>query len=126
MQIGDILLVHGENSIISRAIEDLEGSIYTHTAGIVKENEIIEAEGFKATSYEPLSKYTGYTDIFTCDILIDKQKDGIVKYVEKEVGSHYDWVLLFLGIYEVFTSYHATVQRRISQLYLFNTLGRCL
>ncbi|HEY5523971.1 MAG TPA: hypothetical protein VIK26_01400, partial [Clostridium sp.] len=28
--------------------------------------------------------------------LTDEQRAGIVKYVENEVGSHYDWVLLFL------------------------------
>lgn len=95
MQIADIVIVKGQG-VISEAIEDIEDSIYSHVAGIVKENEIIEAQGFQKTGFEGLDKYKGMADIFTCDILTDEQRLGIIKYVESEVGSHYDWLLLFL------------------------------
>lgn len=95
MKKGDIVLIKGQN-LISRVIGEIEDSKYTHSAGIVKENQIIEAQAFKKTSYQPLSIYKGYTDIFTCDILTDEQRVKIVKYVEEEVGSHYDLILLFL------------------------------
>lgn len=95
MKIGDIVLVKGEDCL-SEVIQDIQDSIYSHAAEIVKENEIVEARGFEATGYDGLHKYKGKADIFTCDILNDEQRDVIVKYVENEVGGHYDWVLLFL------------------------------
>lgn len=95
LEIGDIVLVKGEDCL-SEVIEDIQGSIYSHAAVIVKENEIIEARGFEATGYDGLDKYKGQADIFTCDSLNDKQREGIVKYIENEVGGHYDFVLLFL------------------------------
>ena len=94
MQIGDIVLVKGQNSL-SRVIEGIEESIYSHAAGIVKENEIIEVVLFEKTSYESLDSYKGYTDIFTCDILTNEQREGIVKYAENQLGSYYDLPLLF-------------------------------
>lgn len=94
MKLGDIILVHG-TGFYGAVIGGIEHSIYCHTAGIVKDNEIIEAQGFQTTNYEGLDKYNGQADVFTCDILTDEQRDKIVKYAEKEVGSHYDWLLLF-------------------------------
>jgi len=95
MNIGDLVLVRGIG-IVSDIIEDIEHSSYSHSAGIVSDGTIIEAQGFQITNYVPLSKYKGMADIFTCDILTDKQREEIVEYVRKEVGSHYDWLLLLL------------------------------
>lgn len=95
LKIGDIVLIKGED-FTSKVIREIEDSKYSHAAGIVRENEIIEAQGFKRTDYQPLTIYHGYIDIFTCDILTEEQRKQIVKYVENEVGSHYDWILLFL------------------------------
>lgn len=94
-QIADILLEYGSNSIIGEIIDDFEHSKYSHTAGIVSEGELIEANGFKKTGYIELSVYKNEADIFTCDILTEKQRKLIVKYVKSQVGTTYDWVLLF-------------------------------
>ena len=95
LQTGDIILVRG-TSLLSRSIQEVEGSVYSHAAGIVKENEIIEAQGFQTTGYEAIDKYKGEGDVFTCDILTDEQRKRVVEFVEKEVGSYYDWILLIL------------------------------
>jgi uncharacterized protein YycO len=91
---GDIVLTKGDG-FISDTIEDITGSPYSHVAGVVKTNVIIEAMGFEHTGYEALDKYNGCADIFTCPSLTDKQRHEIVKYVESQVGSHYDYLLLF-------------------------------
>lgn len=93
MQIGDIVLVKGQDPM-SRAIEEIQDSIYSHAAGIVKEDEIIEVVLFERTSYDSLSVYKDCADIFTCDILTDEQRKGIVEYAESQVGCYYDLILL--------------------------------
>lgn len=120
MEIGDIVLVKGQD-FVSRVIETLEGSEYTHAAGIVNENQIIEAQGFQKTNYQPLSIYKGYTDIFTCDILTDEQRVKIVEYVKREVGSHYDWILLFLEFIR-YTFYIMLPYEKIFDSHICSTL----
>lgn len=92
---GDIILEKG-TGLISETIEDISKSIYSHTAGYAKENELIEANGFRKTGYQALDYYDGIADVFTCDSLTDEQRKQIVEYVTKEVGGRYDYLLLFL------------------------------
>lgn len=89
----DIILVHGD-CFISDLIKDVQNSKYSHVAGIVRENEIVEAQGFEITGFEGLHKYIGQADVYRCDSLTDEQRDKIVAYAESQVGSHYDWFLL--------------------------------
>jgi uncharacterized protein YycO len=95
MKPGDLILVRG-NSFISAAIEDISNSIYSHVAGIVKENELIEAEGFRDIGYQALDYYKGKADVFVCDILTDEKREKIVEYVKNEIGGKYDYPLLFV------------------------------
>lgn len=97
MKKGDIILVKG-TGFVSDIIEDIENSAYSHAAGIIGDNEIIEAEGFQITGYQKLDKYAGHTDVYTCNILTDKQRIKIIEYVENQIGSHYNWILLLLEI----------------------------
>jgi len=92
MKLGDLVFVKGTD-IISDAIEDISKSIYSHTAGLVKENVLIEANGFRKIGYQALDYYAGRTDVYTCDDLTDEQGKVIVDYAIKEVGGHYDYVL---------------------------------
>lgn len=95
VKIADLVLVKGTGPI-SDLIEDISRSPYSHVAGIVKENEIIEAEGFKKTDYDGADKYKGTADIYTCDALTYEQRKKIVEYVKKYVGSHYDYSMLLV------------------------------
>lgn len=120
LQIGDIVLIKGKNSL-SRVIEEIEDSVYSHAAGIVKENEIIEVVLFEKTSYESLDSYKGYADIFTCDSLNNEQRDGIVKYAENHLGSYYDLPLL-LWEFIRYAAHIILPYKQIFQSYICSTL----
>lgn len=93
MKLGDLILEKGTD-LISDAIEDISQSIYSHTAGLVKENILIEARGLSKIGYQALDYYAGRADVYTCDDLTDEQRKAIVDYVTEKVGGHYDYVLL--------------------------------
>lgn len=89
----DLILVRG-SGWISHAIEDVEHSPYSHVAGLVKTNELIEAQGFRPIGYQGLDTYKGCADVYRCDEATDEQRKAIVEYVTKEVGGHYSYLLL--------------------------------
>lgn len=93
----DLILVKGTNWI-SHTIEDVEKSPYSHVAGVVKENRIIEAQGFKRTGYQALDVYKGHADVYRCDNLTDEQRKKISHLVVWRVGGHYDYALLFVEL----------------------------
>lgn len=95
MKIGDIGLDKGREWI-SKTIEEFENSKYSHATAYVGNDTLIEAYGFKPTGYVPLSKYKGQLDIFTCDNLTDVQRIGIKDYLDKQVGKHYDYLLILI------------------------------
>jgi hypothetical protein len=102
LNLGDLILVRGTNCI-DKGIEGITHSPYSHAAGIVKENELIEAQGFRKTGYQGLDFYSGHADLYTCDALTDEQRHKIVDYVAAEVGSHYDYLLIvWEAIYHLF------------------------
>lgn len=89
----DLILVKG-TGWISKTIKDVGRSLYSHVAGIVKENELMEAQGFKRTGYQVLDYYAGRADVFTCDELTEVQRRLILECVKQEVGGNYDYLLL--------------------------------
>jgi uncharacterized protein YycO len=93
MKTADLLLVHG-TSFVDRVIEVVSRSKYSHVAGIVKENELIESLGFRKTGYQGIDTYRGHSDLFTCDILTDDQRKQIVQFAVKQVGTRYDYFLI--------------------------------
>lgn len=90
---GDLILVRGTD-LISKAIEDVEHSPYSHVAIVIKPNELIEAQGFRPTGYAGLDTYRGMADVYTCDEVTDEQRQRIIDYLVKEVGTHYCYPLL--------------------------------
>ncbi|UOF88862.1 hypothetical protein LSG31_13020 [Fodinisporobacter ferrooxydans] len=90
---GDLVFVRG-TTWFEKAIEDITSSQYSHVAGIVKENELIEAQGFRKTGYQGLDCYYGQSDIFTCAGLSDEQRQAIIECVLSEVGTRYDYILI--------------------------------
>ncbi len=91
--VGDLILVKGRG-LISDVIEDVEQSPYSHTAGYVGPNEVMEAQGFEPTGYATLDKYRGMADVFRCNTATPKQKAKILAYVHSQAGGHYDYLLL--------------------------------
>lgn len=97
MRPGDLILVKG-TEWISRAIEEVENSPYSHVAGYIGHDEIIEAEGFRATGYAPVNNYKGCADVFRCDSLTAEQRKQIQDSAAWQVGGRYDYVLLFVEL----------------------------
>ena len=91
---GDIILVKG-TGIISELIEDVSKGQYSHTAIYINKNIIVEAEGFEKTGYVNIDKYKGHADVYRFDKLTDKEQLRIVMYLRKQLGTHYDYLLLF-------------------------------
>jgi hypothetical protein len=89
----DLILVRGDD-LIGEVIETITHSPYSHVAGVVKPNELIEAKGFRKTEYQGLDYYVGKADVYTCDELTDEQRAQIVSNVEKFVGRRYSYLLL--------------------------------
>lgn len=95
MKTGDIGLDKGKDWI-SKTIEEFENSKYSHATAYVENGTLIEAYGFKPTGYVPISKYKNQLDIYTCERLTDEQRIRIKEYLQTQVGSHYDYLLIFV------------------------------
>jgi hypothetical protein len=93
MRLGDLVLVRGTEGL-SREIEWITHSPYSHVAGLVKPNELIEAQAFRRTGYQALDTYSGCADVFTCDHLTDEQRATIVAGVERYIGRRYSYLLI--------------------------------
>lgn len=89
----DIILVRG-TEFVSKTIEEITNSQYSHTTIYMGDNSLIEAEGFEKTGYVPLNKYDGIYDVYRYENLTDVQGQAIKDYLVKQVGSHYDYLLL--------------------------------
>ena len=95
----DLILVHG-STLIDRAIEDIEHSLYSHAAGVGFEpGELIEARGFRATGYQNLGAYQDDGEAYVCNRLTDTQRTAIVDSVKQEIGKQYDYLLLIWELY---------------------------
>jgi hypothetical protein len=93
MKIADLVLVRGSDEL-NYAIEFITHSQYSHVSGLTSDGQLIEAQGFQKTGYQDLSVYAGVSDIFTCDIATDKQRLAIHMFVEAEIGTRYDYLLI--------------------------------
>lgn len=89
----DLILVNGAG-IISDTIERITRSPYSHVAGVVKEYELIEAQGLRKTGYQGLDFYAGAADVYTCDELTDEQRARIIANVTRCVGRRYSYLLI--------------------------------
>ncbi len=90
---GDVILVRG-STWIDRTIQGITRSRYSHVAGIIKQNEIIDLLPFSKAGYRNLWLYAGQADVFTCDTLTEEQRKKIVNNVIGKVGTSYDYLLL--------------------------------
>jgi uncharacterized protein YycO len=96
----DLILVKGsKSSFISREIEEITNSPYSHVAGVIsKYGTLVEAEGFEKTGQVPLSKYTD-CDIYRFEDLTEKQKYEILGFINGQIDSRYDYFLLVVELF---------------------------
>lgn len=117
----DLILVRG-NTIIDKLIEDVSHSEYSHCAGIVKPNELVESQFGRTTGYEPLDAYAGEYDVYTCDTLTDDQRNAIVKFVLNKIGTPYNAALV--GWEFVFYAFHINLPMHEGNCYDCSELWR--
>jgi hypothetical protein len=93
----DLILVKGsKSSFVSREIEEITNSPYSHVAGVINNNgTLVEAEGFEKTGQVPLSKYTDY-DVYRYEGLTEDDAQKILGFINGQLNSHYDYFLLFV------------------------------
>jgi uncharacterized protein YycO len=89
----DLILVRGKNNLISEAIEEITNSPYSHVAGYIGNNTLVEAEGFEKTGQVPLSKYVDY-DVYRYEGLTKEQKFKILNYISSQIGGQYNYFML--------------------------------
>ncbi|GMA52077.1 hypothetical protein GCM10025857_34340 [Alicyclobacillus contaminans] len=93
--VGDLLLVR-DADFISRAIEDITHSPYSHVAVFTGPNELVEAQGFRRVGYQDPGVYAGKSDLFRCDSLTLEQRFRIAAAAKLHIGQHYDYWLLVI------------------------------
>lgn len=94
----DLIIVKNKGWV-SETIEEITHSKYSHVAGCIGDNTLVEAEGFEATGQVPLSKYDGIYDVYRCDSLTEQQKYEILGYINGQLGSRYDYFLLVIELF---------------------------
>ncbi len=95
MKIGDVGLDKGSDWI-SKTIEDFEHSQYSHATAYVGDGILIEADGFDPTGDAPITKYKNQLDIYTCESLTEVQRQGIKNFLQGQIGTRYDFLLLLI------------------------------
>lgn len=90
----DLILVRGKG-FLNEEIKEITHSTYSHVAGVVLGNMIVEAQGFSKVRVQSLEAYAGSYDVYRYEGLTNEQALNILKYVRKQVGKRYSY-LLFL------------------------------
>jgi hypothetical protein len=93
--IGDLLLVR-DTDFISRSIERITHSPYSHVAIFTSPDALVESTGFRKVGYQDPGRYAGKADLFRCEQLTDVQRVRIAESVKSHLGQHYDYFLLIL------------------------------
>lgn len=93
MQPGDLIFIRGTQGIAG-PIKKLTRSPYTHIAGVVLEDTLIESQGMRRTGYQPVETYRGVSDIYTCVSLTEAQRHEVVKFATDKMGTKYDYMLI--------------------------------
>jgi uncharacterized protein YycO len=118
MKIGDLIFVHSD-SWIGHQIEYVTHSKYSHCAGIIKENEIIESQGLKKTEYQAIDYYTNY-DIFTCPSATDEQINVAIEFAKSKLGTRYSYFLILWEL--VHYIFHLDIPFNERKKYICSTL----
>lgn len=90
---GDLLFVRGK-SLLDQPIIAVTHSQYTHVAGYIKPDQLVEAQGFRKTGYQSPDFYAGQSDIYRYRQLTTEQWIALSRFIQQEIGSRYDYLLL--------------------------------
>lgn len=93
MQPGDLIFIRGTEGIAG-PIKKLTKSPYTHIAGVVLDDTLIESQSMRRTGYQAVETYRGVSDVYTCTVLSEKQRQEVVKFVTNQMGTKYDYLLI--------------------------------
>lgn len=88
---GDVVFVRG-TGFISRAIEDITHSAYSHVALAVSSDHLIESQGGRVVGYQSASAYAGAADVYRTS-LAPQILNSIVTRAESHLGEQYDYFL---------------------------------
>lgn len=90
---GDLIFIRGTEGIAG-TIKRLTNSPYTHMAGFATYHEIIESQALRRTGWDTASRYLDVADLYVCDTLSSDQRLAIVRYVIRQIGTGYDYLLI--------------------------------
>lgn len=93
MQPGDLIFIRGTQGIAG-PIKKLTRSPYTHIAGVVLDDTLIESQGMRRTGYQAVDTYRGVSDVYTCASLSMHQRNEVIKFVTGQMGTKYDYLLI--------------------------------
>lgn len=93
IQPGDILLLSG-NHWVDKIIKLVTQSPYSHVAGVVNPNQVVEISPLSTVRYKDLQEYNARADVFTCNQLSEDDRKKIVDYVTAKIGTSYDYNLI--------------------------------
>ncbi|WAH37709.1 C40 family peptidase [Alicyclobacillus dauci] len=93
VKLADLIFIKGDG-FFSRVIERIEHSPYSHVAGVVKPNELVESIAFRPIGYGGVDTYDGVADVFTCNQLTDAQRQAVVNFVIERIGTGYDYPII--------------------------------
>lgn len=93
LQLADLILIRG-HQWIDLPVKLVTGSQYTHVAGYVGSDRLIEAQGLRKTGYQNLHTYQGVSDVYRYPSLTLLKSQDIIMFAQRKVGSRYDYMLL--------------------------------
>jgi uncharacterized protein YycO len=97
MKLGSLIFVHGTD-FISREIEEVTKSKYSHVCIYVGNGKVIEAQGFRTVGYQDLSFYNGMYDVFPVSMSKFDYAKGY-SWLKRQLGRKYDyWDILVLWL----------------------------
>lgn len=92
MKPGDLVFIRGTEGVAG-PIKKITRSPYTHIAGLVVDDWLLESQALRRTGHQPLDTYKGVSDIYTCSSLSQSQRGQIVASAMEWFGTGYDYFL---------------------------------
>ncbi|WP_026962210.1 hypothetical protein [Alicyclobacillus herbarius] len=105
LHVGDLVFTRGGFSRLDKPMMWLTRNPYTHVAGAVGPRKLLEARMFHTTGYVELTAFRNMVDVFHCPHLSARQRRIVAEYVEDEIGTRYDYLMLLWQVFRLLTGY---------------------
>lgn len=92
MQPGDLIFIRGTEGIAG-PIKKITRSPYTHIAGVVVNDQLLESQALRKTGHQALETYRGVSDVYICPSVCTAERREIVKFAMQWFGTRYDYLL---------------------------------